>query len=87
MPNDLRAAIHDVWENLDPPHVKRPVMLLLTEDGVEEPGVVNHFGQVGLVHDLNTNSYVLWSPGAHYEAVPLVGFLCWIHNHPISTLN
>ena len=65
VPHDMHAAIHDVWENLDLSPVKWPTMLLLIEDGVEEPGVVDHLGRVGLVYDLNTNSYVCWSPRAH----------------------
>ena len=65
VPHDLRAVIHSVRENLDLPPIKWPTMLLLTEDGVEEPGVVDHLGRVGLVYDLNTNSHVCWSPGAH----------------------
>ena len=65
VPHDLCATIYDVWENSDLTPVKWPTILLLTEDGVEEPGGVDHLGRVGLVYDLNTKSYVRWSPGAH----------------------
>ena len=65
MPHDVRAVIDSVQENLGLPPVKWPAVLLLTEDRVEELGVMDHLERVGLVCDLSTNSYVRWSPGAH----------------------
>ena len=64
VPHNLCAAIHDIWESLELPSIQCPVMLLLTEnESVEEPSVVDHLGRVGVVYDLNTNSWKCGSAG------------------------
>ena len=62
VPHDLCAAIYSVWKNLDLPSVKWQAMLLLTGNGSgEEPPGADHLGRVGLVYDLNINS---WNHGS-----------------------